>query len=616
MNLSRRDLLRLGAAGAGALAAAGVLEAASRLGAGQRPGGAGRFPAGGPATDPDGPAILLSAPGVAIVPRSGWGADESLRTQAPIFAPVRQLFVHHTVTGNGAPPAEAIQSIYQSHLAEGFIDIGYNFLIDAAGTVYEGRWSRDYGPGETPMGQDAAGMGVVGAHVAQHDYGSVGIAMLGTFSSALPTGAALNSLMVLLAWLCDIYGLDPRATTGGEPVIAGHRDANQTACPGDDLYRQLPGLRDAVTARIAANAANGKVPAPTCTLLVPGNVSATATPSVSGQVSRSVTRVDVTFAGAAGARTVSAPASTGTFSVAPGSYVLGLAALPADTYTVQAVAVDGAGNTSPPTTVATGFRVAPGAALPSGYWVLGADGGVFAYGQAAFLGSTGGQQLNAPVVAMEATPAGDGYWLVASDGGIFAYGAAAFFGSTGSLRLNKPIVGITASSTGNGYRLVASDGGIFSFGDAPFFGSTGSLRLNKPIVGMAATPSGNGYWLVASDGGIFSFGDAGFFGSAGAGGGSKQAIVGIEPTPSGQGYWLVSVNGEVLAYGDAPDHGSVVRNGINDPNCVALVATRTGAGYYIVDALGQVFAFGDAPTYGSPLTSALDVNAIGIVLRA
>ena len=110
----------------------------------------------------------------------------------------------------------------------------------------------------------------------------------------------------------------------------------------------------------------------------------------------------------------------------------------------------------------------------------------------------------------------NGYWLTASDGGIFAFGDAKFFGSTGAVKLNQPIVGMTASPMGSGYWLVASDGGLFAFGDAKFVGLTGGMRLNQPIVGMTATPSGSGYRLVASDGGLFSFGDAPFFGSAGA----------------------------------------------------------------------------------------------------
>ena len=82
-----------------------------------------------------------------------------------------------------------------------------------------------------------------------------------------------------------------------------------------------------------------------------------------------------------------------------------------------------------------------------------------------------------------------GYRLVGSDGGIFAFGDAKFFGSTGATRLNQPIVGMAASPTGAGYWLVGSDGGIFAFGDAKFFGSTGATRLNRPIVGMAAAPA-------------------------------------------------------------------------------------------------------------------------------
>ena len=79
-----------------------------------------------------------------------------------------------------------------------------------------------------------------------------------------------------------------------------------------------------------------------------------------------------------------------------------------------------------------------------------------------------------------------GYWTVASDGGIFAFGDAEFFGSTGAVSLNKPIVGMAATPTGNGYWLTASDGGIFAFGDATFHGSTGDIPLNKPIVAVTS----------------------------------------------------------------------------------------------------------------------------------
>ncbi|HTC81781.1 MAG TPA: sulfatase-like hydrolase/transferase [Acidimicrobiia bacterium] len=235
-----------------------------------------------------------------------------------------------------------------------------------------------------------------------------------------------------------------------------------------------------------------------------------------------------------------------------------------------------------------------------GYWLVGPDGGVYAFGGAAFLGSAGNLRLNQPVVGMAPTRIGDGYWLVATDGGIFSFGSAAFHGSTGDVRLNRPIVGMAATPTGLGYWLVASDGGIFAFGDARFFGSTGDLRLNRPIVGVAATPTGLGYWLVASDGGIFAFGDAAFYGSTGA---IKlsQPITGMGATPTSLGYWLVAADGGLFSFGDATFFGSAA--GKADPagtgRVMAVVPSQTGAGYWELGGDGVVYPFGDAAPYGS-----------------
>jgi hypothetical protein len=160
--------------------------------------------------------------------------------------------------------------------------------------------------------------------------------------------------------------------------------------------------------------------------------------------------------------------------------------------------------------------------------------------------------------------------MVASDGGIFAFGDAPFHGSTGHIQLNQPIVGMAPTPSGNGYWMVASDGGIFAFGDAPFHGSTGHIQLNEPIVGMAATATGFGYWMVARDGGIFSFGDAAYFGSAGGTG--VNNVTGMMATGLGRGYWLVMADGGVRGYGDAAWMG--------DGRSLALGAPIVGAAAY------------------------------------
>jgi hypothetical protein len=96
-------------------------------------------------------------------------------------------------------------------------------------------------------------------------------------------------------------------------------------------------------------------------------------------------------------------------------------------------------------------------------------------------------KLNGPVLGSVATPSGEGYYMVASDGGIFAFGDAAFEGSMGGVKLNAPVQSLVPDSDGKGYWLVASDGGIFAF-NAPFKGSLGNKLPASPVVAVAALP--------------------------------------------------------------------------------------------------------------------------------
>ncbi len=262
---------------------------------------------------------------------------------------------------------------------------------------------------------------------------------------------------------------------------------------------------------------------------------------------------------------------------------------------IQNVTVIGGDQSTPsPLSSADRYNYAPS------FTMVGSDGGVFSFGQtagqASFFGSTGGLHLNKPIVGMAYTPDGGGYWLVAADGGVFAYGDAQFFGSAGNLQLNKAVVGMAATPDGLGYWLVGADGGVFGFGDAIFHGSAGSLTLAKPVVGMAATADGNGYWLVAADGGIFAYGDAVFHGSA-SGNALGGPIVGIAPTSDGAGYWLTGTDGGVFAYGSAGFYGSLSGQKLAGP-ISAITASPDDMGYWLTSQSGAVFNKGDAGFYG------------------
>jgi len=434
-----------------------------------------------------------------IVTRAEWGADESIRKNNQKYAPITKLFVHHTVTspdGEDPDPAATVRAIYAYHVqGNGWDDIGYNFLIDAQGRVYEGRWARDYAPGEKPTGEDLNENGVVGAHVLNHNTGSAGVAMLGDFSNGEPTPEARAALIKLMAWKADRHGIDvtasdPFTSSDGVvstfPNLAGHRDAGQTECPGDRLYPLLPGIREEVANFVTA-------------VIGPTNGYWTAT--ADGRV--------IPFGSAESRGSMAGTTLSGA--------IVGMSLTPSG----------------------------------EGYWLLGSDGGVFSFGDAKFYGSTGNIKLNKPVVRMAPTPTGKGYWFVASDGGIFSFGDAKFYGSTGNIKLNKPVVGMASTPSGKGYWLVASDGGIFAFGDAVFSGSTGNLTLNKPVASMAPNPTGKGYWLVASDGGLFAFGVP-YFGSVAAAKPDKYSgAVQMRATRTGKGYYIADANGGIAIFGDA-----------------------------------------------------------------
>jgi hypothetical protein len=209
---------------------------------------------------PSGPTTTRAGAAIAkptVITRAAWGADESFRTinpgcsgKAQYASRVRYAIVHHTATANTYTEAEApavVRGIYYFHThTNGWCDIGYNFLVDRFGNTYEGR---------------AGGIteAVIGAHAAGFNSESTGVAIIGTFTTDPVPGVAYAALRDLLAWRLAWAGADPQATltVGGKTfrAVAGHRDVNNTDCPGDQLEGMLSQLRGELASRLRASIA-------------------------------------------------------------------------------------------------------------------------------------------------------------------------------------------------------------------------------------------------------------------------------------------------------------------------------------------------------------------------
>ena len=208
-----------------------------------------------------------------------------------------------------------------------------------------------------------------------------------------------------------------------------------------------------------------------------------------------------------------------------------------------------------------------------GYWLDASDGGVFAFGDSGFYGSIPGlglhpagshlaNSLNAPIVGMVPSADGAGYFMVGSDGGVFAFGDARFAGSCPGIGgCLGTAVAVMPDASGNGYWLVTSLGYVYAFGDASNYGQPGQQSV--PVTSAVRTPDGKGYWILFANGAISHYGDAGFFGSpVGQFGGLNPANA-IFSSVDGGGYWVASAGGSVDGYGDAPNDGSMANTALN-----------------------------------------------------
>jgi hypothetical protein len=187
---------------------------------------------------------------IAVISRSDWGADESYRTWEPEYTTPEKFVIHHSAGGDGGDdPAATIRGIYYWHaVVLGWGDIGYNYIVDPSGNVYEGRYGGD---------------GVIGAHAYNSDtdtnynVNSVGIMLLGCYEEDdgacgtvhTMTPEMTAALEQLIADKGATFNVDPSGTSDwyGEslPNVLGHRDVDSTYCPGSIVHDQLESIRAA-----------------------------------------------------------------------------------------------------------------------------------------------------------------------------------------------------------------------------------------------------------------------------------------------------------------------------------------------------------------------------------
>ncbi len=211
-------------------------------------------------TNVSGGPSILGAEKPFVVSRTAWGSPDGQSSRAePEYRPVTHLIVHHTADSGTLYASEAnwaarVRAYWTFHaITRGWGDIGYNYLIDPNGVIYEGRGGGD---------------GAVGFHDTAN-YGSMGVSIIGTYTKAGPSQASQDSLVRLLGWKAKERGINPlgagyyegcarskycytKANPDYIPTIAGHRQVTpgHTTCPGDAFMALMPSIRNRVKALI------------------------------------------------------------------------------------------------------------------------------------------------------------------------------------------------------------------------------------------------------------------------------------------------------------------------------------------------------------------------------
>ncbi len=431
------------------------------------------------ATVPEG-AAALAADKPTIVPRGAWTITPNECERGPRYASgIRAMVVHHTATTGSYAVSDVpavLRSLLRYHtVSKGWCDLGYNFIVDRFGTIWEGREG----------GIDRA---VIGAHTAGFNTWTSGAALLGDFRWSTPSTAAQSAMSDLVAWKLALHGVDPLGSallynysTASSPqparswtetnTIVGHRTLVGTTCPGAAADALIAGIRT----QLAAEREDGPP------YDFPGHEAYEHGPGFA------------TLDGVGGLRPAGAAGLTDAGSVEPAA----------------AVAVDGGpdggfrllddGSLAPygivsaiAPTVADAVDLSVRAAGDGG-WVLDADGALHNFGAAPARTAT---DLDGQAIAVDLDDDGNGYVLTSS--GLFPVGGVPAASVSG---VEDPIAVAVAPGGESGWVLAAA-GDVIGFGDAP--SASKPTGIGTPVA-ILASPAGFGGWVVDDEGRVRPF---------------------------------------------------------------------------------------------------------------
>lgn len=435
----------------------------------------------------------------AILPRSAWASEGWAYTNdgcsdGPSYSDnVRTVVIHHTVTTNSYSQAQVddlLRGIYRTHVkVNGWCDIGYNFVVDRFGTIWEGR----SGGVDQP---------VIGGHARGFNTWSAGVALLGQHQAGAsptvgsPTSASLQAIAVLASWKLGLHGIDPngttwmksrtKATTGLRypdgtwvevPTILGHRDLGSTSCPGSRTYSNLGVVRSASVRDLV-------VP-----FLAPSRVNEVSGPAfltvgVEGRIS---------------------PGGAANFPLSPpvsSPDIVAIAAVNGVGYTVDRTGMLRAfgGLSAPSSSVTEGVSAVDVVLVADGQagYVLDLDGGLHPFKGASPI-STSSLGGDAVAVVMAGQAAG---YVLGSDGGLHAFGSA----PTRSLHRVVDAVGVGLRPGGSSGWVLDRSGLLHPFGGAPDWQRSGAV-FNGVARSVVVDPNGNGGWVLDSEGRLDVFGE-------------------------------------------------------------------------------------------------------------